>query len=703
MKDKKLLLEQTKTLLARLAETQEGSFSKNDMDELVDVLHFHENQYYIQDNPLIADYEYDRLYKHLEQKELENPSLKRIDSPTQRVSVDLVSEFNSVPHLSPMLSLANSYDADDLKDFDAQVKKWTGTENQILQYAVEPKFDGGTICLVYDEDILVRAATRGNGTLGEEMTHNAKRMNTIPLRALFSKYGIKKVELRGEALIPLDKFKEVNAQREKEGLEILANPRNAATGALRVKDSREVSKRKLEAFVYQISYIEWIDEPKPWTFHSQGIKILNNLGFKTPDTKEIICQGIEEVIAKCDYWQSIRDEYAYEIDGMVVKVDSLALQEESGYTAHHPRWAIAYKFKAKQATSKLLQVEFQVGKIGSITPVAKIEPTPLAGVTVSSITLHNEDFIRSKDLRIGDTILIERAGDVIPYIVKSFPEYRTGDETLIQFPTHCPSCNSVLKKNESEAAWKCENTLCPAQILQRIIHHASKDAMDIEGLGKSIIERFNELGWIQNIADIYRLDYTKIAELEGFGAKSAENLKNAIEKAKNNPLQRLLYSLSIPLLGQKASKTLAQYVESIFDFCEWQTENYTAIKDIGPVLAGEMERFFSNETQVNLLKELAELGVNTRQLDEDKPHQFDQENAPLLGKTILFTGSLSMDRKKAEKLAETAGAKNISAVSKNLNILVVGENAGSKLTKAQSLGTVVIWTEDEFLEAINYK
>jgi len=382
---------------------------------------------------------------------------------------------------------------------------------------------------------------------------------------------------------------------------------------------------------------------------------------------------------------------------MVIKVDSFDLQDMCGYTSHHPRWAIAYKFQAKQATTKLLDIEYQIGKIGSITPVAKVEPVSLAGVTISSISLHNEDFITSKDLRIGDQVLIERAGDVIPYIVKSLPELRTGQEKIVQYPTHCPSCGTLLTREEDAAAWRCSNPDCKAQILQRLIFHVSKDAMDIDGFGEKYVLRFYELGWIKNMADLYRLDYDKIAALEGFGKKSADKLQSSIEKAKANPIHRLLHSLSIHHLGQRAAKLIAEKTNHVLDLVTWTTEDYTAIKDIGPVVAQNAIKWFSDHENVVMLQDMDALGVNLQQTAQDKPKELVTDGV-FSGKTILFTGTLTqMGRKEAQDMAEAAGAKNISTVSSNLDILVVGDNAGSKLDKARKLGTVQILTEEDFI------
>ncbi len=679
------------------------------MADLRRIIFYHEWRYYILNDPVVSDYEYDQLYKQLERLEEEHPDMVTEDSPTQRVSADLTSDFNSVEHLTPMLSLANSYNAEDLKDWDEQLKRlWNMDAETDVEYSVEPKFDGGSIALVYESDKLVRAATRGNGTMGEEITNNARVIRSIPLKANFSKHHMAKVELRGEVLIRKDIFKKINEARAQEGLSLFANARNTASGGLRMKDPREVSQRGLEAFVYTLAYAVNSDGSSildQLETHYESLELLDKMGFKVPKEEKKKCKNIEEVIDFCKSWEEKREAYPYEIDGMVVKVNDRALQERAGSTAHHPRWAMAYKFKAKQATTKLLNVEYQVGKVGSITPVAKLEPVQLAGVTVSSVSLHNEDFIKIKDLRIGDTVLVERAGDVIPYIVKALDELRTGEETPIEFPKYCPVNDTAEKvelvREEGEAAWRCPVCVCGAQDLQKMIFHVSKNAMDIDGLGKSIIERFYDLGWVRNIADIYKLDYEKIAELEGFGKKSARNLEESIEKAKHNPIHRVLHSLSIHHVGQKVSKLLAAEIDHVLDLKDWELEDFTHIKDIGPVVAENIIRYFSFDRNIHMLEEMERLGVNLTQTEEDRPKVIEGD-APLAGKTILFTGTLqTMSRKEAQQKAEAAGAKNISAVSSNLNILVAGEKAGSKLKKAQELGTVEIMSEEEFLDRIS--
>lgn len=701
-------------LSKKLLHTPNATLLSENPAELVDdlrrVIGYHEWRYYVQNDPVVSDFEYDQLYKLLERLEGEHPSLVTADSPTRRVGQDLTESFAQVAHLTPMLSLDNSYDANDLRDFDISVKKLCKLPaDEAVEYCVEPKYDGGTIALVYENDRLVRAATRGNGVLGDEITANIRTLRSVPLTAGFSQHGIAKAELRGEALIRKDIFEKINRRRQEAGEPLFANPRNAATGGLRMKDPRVAAERGLEAFLYQLGFAA--DEAgnsalTDFGTHSESIHLLEKLGFKTPLAKTNadqhlpatkVCQNIEEVIEFCLAWQEYRDEYAYELDGIVIKVNRLDLQALCGFTSHHPRWAVAFKFRARQATTRLRDVEFQVGKTGAVTPVAKLEPVPLAGVTVSNVSLHNEEFIRSKDIRLGDRVLVERAGDVIPYIVKVLEELRDGSEQPVVYPKNCPVCHSTLVKPEDEAIWRCENAECEAQVLQRMIFHTSKHAMDIEGLGESTILRFYKLGWLHSIADLYRLDYDKIEQLEGFGAKSAANLRAAVEKAKSNPIHRLLPGLSILHLGQKASKLIAAEAEHVLDLRHWDLEKYEQIKDIGPVLARNVFHFFQNERNVELLQTMESLGVNLRRTEEDQGAEVNTEG-PLYGRSILFTGTLSqMTREEAEKRAAAAGASLASGVSKHLGILVVGEKAGSKLKKAQALGTVEIWTEEEFL------
>lgn len=678
--------------------------SRENMHQLVEALRYHEWRYYIIDEPILSDTEYDQLFKLLEHAEDEHAEWKDPASPTLRVSLDITENFETREHLTPMLSLANSYDEADLTEFDAQIKRVLKLDaGQDITYSVEPKLDGGSISLVYEDDRLIRAVTRGDGTRGEDITSNAMSIRSIPLNAAFSKMGIKTAEVRGEALIAKDTFQELNKWRQENSLTLFANPRNAATGGLRTKDPNETAARRIDAFIYYLTYAVDADGNNlldQFTSHYDSLEFLKSIGFKVPSGIRTKVIGIKAAVDFCEQWQRDRESYAYEIDGMVLKVDFRTWQEAAGFTAHHPRWAIAFKFQAKQAATRLIDIEYQVGKIGSITPVAKLDPVSLAGVTVSSVSLHNEEFIESRDLHIGDMVVVERAGDVIPYIVKAITDLRTGNEQKINFPRNCPSCHSVLVKPADEAIWRCINPDCEAQQLQKLIFFASKDAMDIDGFGKSIMEKFFELRWVSNFADIYKLDPVKIAALEGFGTTSAGKLMQAIESSKSNPLYRLLHALSIHHVGVKVAKTISATISSIFDLAEITVEKLCEIPEIGPVVAGNVVAYFSDEKNLMQLREMEALGVRMEQEKSESSADLDTSH-PLFGKSILFTGTLhQLTRDKAQEIAESYGAKNLSAVSKNLNILVVGDNAGSKLTKAQQIGSIEIMNEGEFLDLI---
>ncbi len=679
---------------AFLKKIQTHNINTKDIEDLREVLRFHEHRYYVQNDPLVSDFEYDSLYKQLEALENENPDLIVPDSPTQRVAKGLTKEFPTVQHLVPMLSLDNSYNSEDLIDFDRRARELTGL-NQI-EYCVEPKFDGASISLIYEDDCLVRGATRGDGVQGDDITTNIKQIRTIPLSAKFSEYGLQTVEIRGEVLINKDNFKKFNESLTEQGLAPLANPRNAAAGTLRIKDPAEVRRRKLEAFVYHVSYYTLTDGSADIHSHSQTLEMLRELGFRSPDKEKEVLKGIEAVVDYCKNFESQRDDLPYEIDGMVIKVNDFALQDKMGMTSHHPRWAIAYKFKARQATSKLIGVEYQVGRTGNIGPVAKIEPVHIGGVTVKSISLFNEDVIREKDIRIGDTVLVERAGDVIPYIVKPLTELRNGNEKPIKFPNHCPSCGTELYKSPDEAAWRCININCPAQVLERLIHFASKDAMDIRGLGAAIIEKFYTLGLLTSIPQVYQLDYEAISQLEGFGKKSIENLKTAIESSKKQPLHRLIYALGIRYVGETMAKTLAHAVDHLLDLKNFDEEALQKLEDVGPKVAGSVVEFFSNDQNIELINALELLGL---QLKNEKKEFSATGN--FTGQSFLFTGTLAkLKRSEAEEMVEQNGGTIVSGVSSKLNYLVVGEDAGSKLEKAKKINTVKIITEDQFLKMI---
>ena len=689
------LQQQTEDLIK---EHNSKSINTKAIETLRTVLRFHEYRYYILNDPLISDFEYDTLYKLLEKIEEEHPTLITPDSPTQRVAKGLTKDFPTVQHLVPMLSLDNSYNSADLIEFDRKAKELSGVDE--IEYCVEPKFDGSSISLIYENDLLVRGATRGDGVEGDDVTTNIKQIRSVPLSAKFSDFGLQQIEIRGEVLINKNNFSKYNAELMEEGFSPLANPRNAAAGTMRIKDPKEVAKRNLEAFVYHVSFYTMADgqkQPEALATHSGALQMLWDLGFRSPEKEKRMCNGINDVVKYCTEFEAKRDDLPYEIDGMVVKVNNIALQEKLGMTSHHPRWAIAYKFKARQATTKLIGIEFQVGRTGAVTPVAKLEPVAIGGVTVSSISVHNEEYINEKDLRIGDSVLIERAGDVIPQIVKSLPDVRKGTEHKIVFPNSCPVCHTKLFKEEEEAVWRCVNIDCPAQVVERIIHFVSKDAMDIRGLGDANVRKFYDLKLLQDIPGVYSLDFKKIGELEGFGKRSIDNLQSAIEASKKQPLHRLIYALGIRFVGETTAKTLAQAVKNLLDIKNFTIEELLLLEDVGPKVAGSIHHFFSNKQNIEMLHELEKLGI---QFSNEKKQLSTTGN--LSGQTFLFTGTLpTLKRSEAEAMVEEQGGQIVSGVSAKLNYLVVGEDAGSKLDKAKKMNTVKIISEEEFLKMIN--
>ncbi|MCS6916448.1 MAG: NAD-dependent DNA ligase LigA [Chitinophagales bacterium] len=686
----------TETLLKNLSAPHDAEEAGQYIALLREVIPYHDWRYYVRSEAVISDADYDRLFTALRQLEERYPQFQDPDSPTQRVARTLTKEFPTVSHLVPMLSLENSYDAGDLRAWHQRVRELTQTD--LIPYCVEPKLDGASISLIYENDRLVRGATRGDGIEGEDITPNVRVLRSLPLRAPLTAHGIQRMEIRGEVIIPKEAFLRLNEKRLAAGEVPFANARNAASGGLRQQDARLVADRQMEAIVYHISYA--VDASgndllaRSLNSHSGNILLLHRLGFKTPHGHLRCFSDIEEVIAYCQQAEQHRENYPYEIDGLVIKVDTIGLQERCGATSHHPRWAMAYKFAARQAITTLLRVEFQVGRTGTITPVAKLEPVALSGVTVSSISLFNEDFIREKDLRIGDRVVIERAGDVIPYVVQAVTGARTGQEKPVVFPKHCPSCQALLHKTADEANWRCVNARCPAQLAERLRHFASKDAMDIAGMGPATVEEFLQAGLLHRISDMYRLDPEAIRQLPGWRDKSVSNLIAALEASKNQPLHRLLYGLGIRYVGETTAKKLAEQVTDLREFTRWTPEQFQQIEDIGPKVAASLYDFFQQKENQEELDELARLGVAVSRRQTEKPA------GPLSGKTFLFTGTLTMKRKEAEELVEKLGGTILSSVTTKLNYLVVGENPGSKLEKARKLQTVQILTEKEFGELV---
>ncbi len=664
-------------------------------EELRNVIRFHEHRYYVDNDPLISDFEYDTLYKTLEKYEKENPGSITKDSPTQRVGGALIKDFPKTNHLVPMLSLENSYNDADLIDWDRKAKELSGLNE--IEYSIEPKFDGASISLIYENDMLIRGVTRGDGETGDDITPNIRQIKSIPLSAAFSQHHIRQIEIRGEILINKNNFKKYNEGLMEEGLPPLANPRNAAAGSLRIKDPSIVRRRNLEGFLYHVSFITPLEGYNISIHkHAEMLSLLWDLGFRSPKKEMKVVNGIEEVIKVINDFEKKRDDLPYEIDGMVIKVNSLELQDKLGMTSHHPRWAIAFKFKARQATSQLLSVEFQVGRTGAVTPVAKIKPVHVGGVTVSSISIHNEEYIKEKDLKIGDSILIERSGDVIPQIVKSLPALRTGEEINISFPQHCPECKQSLFKSDDEAVWRCININCKAQVVERIIHFVSKDAMDIKSMGEANVRKFFELGMLKDIPGIYEIDTNRLKNIEGFGPKSISNLEEAIEKSKTQPLHRLIYALGIRYVGETTAKTIAQKIDSIFDLKNRSEEELMQMDDVGVKVAQSIHEFFKNDDNIKLLEKLAGLGVSLEQ----------KTAAPVLGnltgQSFLFTGTLSrLKRSEAEEMVEKLGGEILGGVSSKLNYLVTGSDAGSKLEKAKKIPSIKILSEEDFLKMLS--
>lgn len=658
---------------------------KKKMDELIDLINYHSNKYYNEDTPEISDFEYDNLMKELMKIETEHPKLKREDSPSTRVGGKPLDKFNQVTHKIPMLSLSNAYSAQDLKDFDKRVRE---SVNKDVEYVVEFKIDGLSVGLTYVDGVFKTGATRGNGVIGEDITQNLKTVKTIPLKI----DDKEEIIVRGEVYISKENFEKINEQQEENGLQLFANPRNLAAGTLRQLDSKLTAKRPLDIFIFNLEYMQ----NEKFKTHSQSLEYLSNLGFKvSPNFK--ICKTIEDVIEHIEYWTINRSDLSFEIDGMVIKVNDLEEREQMGYTAKSPRWAIAYKFPAEQKKTKLKDIIVEVGRTGTITPTAILEPVRLAGTVVARATLHNEDYINEKDIRIGDTVLVQKAGDIIPQVVEVIKEDRTGDEIKFHMPEKCPVCHEPTVRLEGEAAVKCINMSCPAQIRRGIIHFASRDAMNIDGLGESIISLLLDNKIIKDVADLYYIKKEDIVNLERLGEKSATNLINAIEKSKNNDLYRLINGLGIKYIGVKGAKVLAKSFKSLDDIINSSIEELTNLEEFGEVMADSVVEFFKEDKNIVVINKLKEVGVNTLSSNSE-----DNGLANIFDKMkIVLTGTLpNLKRNDAKELIEARGGKATSSVSKSTTFVLAGEEAGSKLTKANELGVTVI-DEAKFLELLN--
>lgn len=656
---------------------------KLQIDNLIDKINYHSDKYYNQDTPEISDFEYDMLMKELIKLEAENPEFKRVDSPSNRVGGMALDKFDQVTHKNPMLSLSNAYSAEDLRDFDRRVREMTDGD---VEYVVEFKIDGLSVGITYENGEFKSAATRGNGIIGEDISQNAMTIKSVPLKI----NDKREIIVRGEVYISKENFEKVNEYQEEHDLQVFANPRNLAAGSLRQLDSKLTAKRPLDIFVFNLENINELDGIDT---HSDSLEYLKKLGFSVSENYKI-CKSIDEVIEFIEYWTENRGSLKFDIDGMVVKVNNIEQRNEMGFTAKSPRWAIAYKFPAERKKSKILDIEVEVGRTGTITPTAILEPVRLAGTSVSRATLHNEDFIREKDIKLFDHVIVQKAGDIIPQIVEVVKEDRTGDEKDFVMPSVCPECGEPTVRLEGEAAVKCINMSCPAQIRRGMIHFVSREAMDIDGMGESIITLFLKEGLIKDVSDIYYLKKEQIVPLERMGEKSADNLIKAIEKSKSNDLWRLINGLGIRFVGVKGAKILASNFSSLDEIMNADVERLQQLEEFGSIMSESVVKFFREEQNLAVIQKLKDAGVNT-EAGEDK-----SEGIPQLfeGMKIVLTGTLpTLKRNQAKEIIELRGGKATSSVSKSTTFVLAGEEAGSKLTKANDLGIKVI-DEDMFLK-----
>lgn len=661
--------------------------AEKQVQKLHQLLNQYNYEYYVLDNPSVPDAEYDRLMQELIKMEEKFPSFITPDSPTQRVGGEVLQSFTKVEHRIPMLSLSNAFNEEDLRDFDRRVRQ--GLQEDFT-YICELKIDGLAVSLRYEEGVFVQGATRGDGVIGEDITNNLKTVRSIPLR-LKKPYSM---EVRGEAFMPKSSFESLNKIRKEKGEEPFANPRNAAAGSLRQLDPRIAASRNLDTYLYGIGEIGETGVLS----HSEGLDLLDDLGLKTNKERRTFV-NIDGVIDFVNSWVDKRPNLPYEIDGIVIKVDSLAQQLKLGNTAKSPRWATAYKFPAEEVVTRLLKIELSVGRTGVITPTAILDPVRVAGTTVQRASLHNEDLIREKDIKLGDYVIIKKAGDIIPEVVNVIEERRTGEEQEFEMPTHCPACESELIRLEGEVALRCMNPKCPAQIREGLIHFVSRDAMNIDGLGEKVISQLFEKGLIRDVADLYKLTKEQLIQLERMGDKSATNLVNAIEASKSNSLEKLLFGLGIRHVGAKAGKTLAQHFETIENLQEATMEQLTSINEIGEKMADAIVSYFHQPEVNQLIEELKTVHVNMV-YKGPKRERIEEENSFFAGKTVVLTGKLQqLSRNEAKDKIEMLGGKVAGSVSKKTDVVIAGEEAGSKFRKAEELG-IEIWNEKRLLEEL---
>lgn len=657
------------------------------VDELTELINHHNYQYHVLDNPEISDYEYDRLMRELIELENSFPQLKRSDSPTQRVGGEILTGFEEVIHRTPKLSLGNVFSEEDIRDFDTRVRK---ALDEDVEYVVELKIDGLTVVLNYENGRFLQGATRGNGIKGENITANLKTVKSIPLKLAEAVT----LEVRGEVYMPKKAFEELNARREEQEEKVFANPRNAAAGSLRQLDTRIAAERSLDIFVFNLESIDG----KELKSHAESLEYLKNIGFKVSPLISI-CKSADEIIEKCALWAEKRGELPFEIDGLVIKVNDIGQREALGNTSKTPRWAAAYKFPPEKKKTKVKDIVVQVGRTGALTPTAELEPVRLAGSLISRATLHNEDYIKEKDIMVGDTVIINKAGDVIPEIVEVVREERDGTEKPFEMPKKCPICGSDTIREPEEAVTRCTNVSCPAQLKRALFHFVSRDAMNIEGMGPQIVTLLLDKGFINDAADIFSLKekYNELIEIERLGEKSVQNLVDSIERAKANPLNRLIFGLGIRMIGQRASQILADSFADIDELSEAELLQLTAISEIGDKMAESVVAFFRQEQNRKLIAKLKSHGVNIKSVKKEI-----KENDRFKGKTFVLTGALTgFTRDQAKEIIEGFGGKVASSVSKKTDYVLAGEDAGSKLVKANELGVVVIdegtfraWTDE---------